>query len=52
MEFGSYGIRINGASPGWTYTREVANAVGNDRTKWEPIWGNYSMLKRFCEPEE
>jgi len=52
MDLASHGIRINTISPGWTWTREVAKAAGGDRSKWEPIWGQYALLERICEPIE
>jgi NAD(P)-dependent dehydrogenase (short-subunit alcohol dehydrogenase family) len=45
-------IRANVVSPGWTWTPEVAKAANGDRAKWEPIWGSYSMMRRFGEPRE
>jgi NAD(P)-dependent dehydrogenase (short-subunit alcohol dehydrogenase family) len=45
-------IRVNTVSPGWTWTPEVAKAAGNDRAKWEPIWGRFSMQQRLGEPRE
>lgn len=45
-------IRVNVVSPGWTWTPEVAKAASGDREKWEPIWGRYSMLRRFGESRE
>ena len=45
-------IRVNVVSPGWTWTPEVAKAAQGDRDKWEPVWGKFSMLRRFGEPRE
>ncbi len=45
-------IRVNGMSPAWIWTREVAKAADFDREKWEPVWGKFHMLKRLGEPEE
>jgi NAD(P)-dependent dehydrogenase (short-subunit alcohol dehydrogenase family) len=46
------GIRVNAISPAWTWTPEVARAANNDRERWEPVWGRFQMLRRFCEPRE
>ncbi|EDO36539.1 predicted protein [Nematostella vectensis] len=59
-------IRVNSLSPGWTYSPEVATillvtyciqtqvarAAGDDRARWEPLWGPYHMLNRLGEPAE
>ncbi|XP_032232639.2 cyclopentanol dehydrogenase [Nematostella vectensis] len=45
-------IRVNSLSPGWTYSPEVARAAGDDRARWEPLWGPYHMLNRLGEPAE
>lgn len=45
-------IRVNSVSPGWIWTREVAKAAGGNREKWEPIWGQFHMLRRLGEPVE
>jgi NAD(P)-dependent dehydrogenase (short-subunit alcohol dehydrogenase family) len=52
MDLAPAKIRVNSVSPGWTWTPEVAKAAGGDRAKWEPIWGRYSMMRRFGEPRE
>lgn len=48
-------IRVNSVSPGWIWTREVykaANQDGGGREKWDPIWGEFHMLRRCGEPVE
>lgn len=45
-------IRVNVISPGWIWTPEVAKAAANDRAKWEPVWGRYSMMRRLGEASE
>jgi len=46
-------IRVNSISPAWVWSPEVAKAAGKGgRAKWEPIWGNFHMLRRFCETSE
>jgi NAD(P)-dependent dehydrogenase (short-subunit alcohol dehydrogenase family) len=48
-------IRVNSISPGWIWTREVfkaANIDGGGREKWDPVWGEFHMLRRCGEPVE
>ena len=45
-------IRVNSVSPGWIWTETLDEAAGNDRKKWEPVWGLYSMMNRCGEPDE
>lgn len=45
-------IRVNTVSPGWIWTSEVAKAAGDDRGKWEPIWGRYHLLRRLGNADE
>ena len=48
-------IRVNSVSPGWIWTQEVYKAAaidGGGREKWDPIWGEYHMLRRCGEPLE
>ena len=48
-------IRVNSVSPGWIWTREVYKAAdldGGGREKWDPIWGEFHMLRRCGEPVE
>jgi NAD(P)-dependent dehydrogenase (short-subunit alcohol dehydrogenase family) len=45
-------IRVNVISPGWIWTPEVSKAAEGDRAKWEPVWGEYHMLRRLGEPRE
>ncbi|MCE5259938.1 MAG: SDR family oxidoreductase [Chloroflexi bacterium] len=55
LDLAPYGIRVNSVSPGWIWTREVlkaANQDGGGREKWDPIWGEYHMLRRCGEPIE
>jgi NAD(P)-dependent dehydrogenase (short-subunit alcohol dehydrogenase family) len=52
LDLAPYGIRVNSVSPGWIWTREVEKAAGGDRAKWEPVWGDYHMLRRLGEPVE
>ena len=52
LDLAPYGIRVNSVSPGWIWTREVEKAAGGDRKRWEPVWGDFHMLRRLGEPVE
>ena len=52
LDLAPYGIRVNSVSPGWIWTREVEKAAGGDRGKWEPVWGDFHMLRRLGETVE
>jgi len=55
LDLSPYGIRVNSVSPGWIWTREVYKAAsldGGGREKWDPIWGEFHMLRRCGEPVE
>lgn len=55
FDLAPYNIRVNSVSPGWIWTREVLKAAeigGGGREKWDPVWGEYHMLRRCGEPIE
>jgi NAD(P)-dependent dehydrogenase (short-subunit alcohol dehydrogenase family) len=52
LDLAPSGIRVNSVSPGWIWTREVEKAAGGDRERWEPVWGEYHMLRRLGETVE
>ncbi len=55
LDLSAYSIRVNSVSPGWIWTREVLKAAeigGGGREKWDPIWGEYHMLRRCGEAVE
>lgn len=55
LDLAKYRIRVNSVDPAWVWTREVDKAAqldGGGREKWEPVWGNYHMLRRTAEPVE
>jgi NAD(P)-dependent dehydrogenase (short-subunit alcohol dehydrogenase family) len=55
LDLSPYNIRVNSVSPGWIWTREVYKAAdldGGGREKWDPIWGEFHMLRRCGEPVE
>lgn len=43
---------MNSVSPGWIWTREVDKAAGGDRATYDPIWGQFHMLRRMGLPIE
>jgi NAD(P)-dependent dehydrogenase (short-subunit alcohol dehydrogenase family) len=45
-------IRVNCLSPGWIWTPEVFRAAGGDRARYEPVWGDFHILRRLGEPRE
>jgi NAD(P)-dependent dehydrogenase (short-subunit alcohol dehydrogenase family) len=52
LDFARYSIRVNSVSPGWIWTQEVLKAAGGDRSRWDPIWGQFHMLERCGDPVE
>ena len=55
FDLAPFNIRVNSISPGWIWTPEVSKAAaidGGGREKWDPIWGEYHMLRRCGEPIE
>ena len=52
LDLAPMGIRVNTVSPGTVWTPEVDRLAGGDRARWEPIWGNFHMLRRCAEPRE
>lgn len=55
LDLASDNIRVNCVSPAWIWTRELEKAAqidGGGKEKWEPIWGQFHMLKRCADPIE
>ena len=52
LDLAPFGIRVNSVSPGWIWTREVDKAAGGDRATYDPIWGEFHMLRRMGHPVE
>lgn len=52
MDLAPDGIRVNSVSPGWTWSRVIAEVSGNDRAKADRVAARYHLLGRLGEPEE
>ncbi len=52
LDLAPRGIRVNSVSPAWTWTRETANLAGDERDKYDKLWGQYHMLGRCARAEE
>lgn len=52
MDFATDGIRVNSVSPGWTWSRVIAEVSGNDRAKADAVGADYHLLGRLGHPEE
>jgi NAD(P)-dependent dehydrogenase (short-subunit alcohol dehydrogenase family) len=52
LDLAPHHIRVNSVSPGWIWTREVDKAAGGDRETYDPIWGEFHMLRRMGHPVE
>lgn len=52
LDLAPFGIRVNSISPGWIWTAEVDRAAAGDRSRWEPVWGQFHMLERCGDPVE
>ena len=52
LDLSAQGIRVNSVSPAWIWTPEVARAAEYNRSKYEPIWGPFHMLRRMGETSE
>lgn len=55
FDLAPFHIRVNSVSPGWIWTNEVHKAAdigGGGREKWDPIWGEFHMLRRCGDPVE
>ena len=50
LDLAPHNIRVNSVDPGWIWSNETdkaANLDGGGRAKWDPIWGQYHMLRRM-----
>lgn len=52
LDLAPHRIRVNSVSPGWIWTREVDEAAGGDRAAYDPLWGQFQMLRRMGHPVE
>jgi NAD(P)-dependent dehydrogenase (short-subunit alcohol dehydrogenase family) len=52
MELAPHRIRVNAVSPGWIWSRPIAEAAKGDRAKADRIGGEYHPLGRVGEAEE
>ncbi|MCO8168711.1 SDR family oxidoreductase [Pseudomonas sp. 21LCFQ02] len=52
MDFAADGIRVNSVSPGWTWSRVIAEVSGGERSKADRVAADYHLLGRLGEPQE
>ncbi|MGZ0714392.1 SDR family oxidoreductase [Pseudomonas palleroniana] len=52
MDLAADGIRVNSVSPGWTWSRVIAEVSGNNREKADAVAASYHLLGRLGEPNE
>ncbi|MBI6909613.1 SDR family oxidoreductase [Pseudomonas sp. SIMBA_059] len=52
MDLAADGIRVNSVSPGWTWSRVIAEVSGNNREKADAVAASYHLLGRLGEPSE
>lgn len=52
LDLSQYGIRVNSISPGWIWTRDVLQAAGGERARWDSIWGQFHILECCGDPIE
>lgn len=52
MDFAADQIRVNSVSPGWTWSRVIAEASAHNRAKADAVAANYHLLGRLGQPEE
>lgn len=52
MDFAADGVRVNSVSPGWTWSRVIAEVSGNDRVKADKVAADYHLLGRLGQPDE
>jgi NAD(P)-dependent dehydrogenase (short-subunit alcohol dehydrogenase family) len=52
MDFAPDGIRVNSVSPGWTWSRVIAEMSGNNRSKADAVAADYHARTTGGNPEE
>jgi NAD(P)-dependent dehydrogenase (short-subunit alcohol dehydrogenase family) len=52
MDLAADRIRVNSVSPGWTWSRVIAEVSGGNRAKADEVASSYHLLGRLGEPGE
>lgn len=52
MDLAPDGIRVNAVSPGWTWSRVIAEVSGGDRARADKVAADYHLLGRLGDPAE
>jgi NAD(P)-dependent dehydrogenase (short-subunit alcohol dehydrogenase family) len=52
MDLAPDGIRVNAVSPGWTWSKVMAELTGNDRAKTDRVAAPFHLLGRVGDPDE
>ncbi|ATE60118.1 SDR family oxidoreductase [Thauera sinica] len=52
MDLAPDGIRVNSVSPGWTWSRVIAEISGGDRAKADRVAADFHLLGRLGDPGE
>lgn len=52
MDLAPDGIRVNSVSPGWTWSRVIAEVSGGNRARADQVAASYHLLGRLGEPRE
>lgn len=52
MDLAPDGIRVNAVSPGWTWSRVIAEVSGGDRAKADRVAADFHLLGRLGDPAE
>ena len=52
MDLAADGIRVNSVSPGWTWSKVMAELTGDDRAKTDAVAAPFHLLRRAGDPEE
>ena len=52
MDLAADDIRVNSVSPGWTWSKVMAELTGGDRAKTDAVAAPFHLLRRAGDPEE
>ncbi len=52
MDLAGDNIRVNSVSPGWTWSKVIAELTGNNRAKADSVGAPFHLLGRIGNPEE